>query len=83
MNEKGGEFLTPLVSKMDWIGSIFLYLKYALATIIVTTIILAPAWLGRQTKKNNATTVRIRIYSWLLGWTIIGWLIALYIAVKK
>lgn len=68
---------------MDWMGSIFLYLKYALAAVVVITIMLAPAWLARQTKKDKTKMVIVRIYSWLLGWTGIGWLVALYLAVKK
>ena len=64
-------------------GSIFLYLKYALAAVVVITIMLAPAWLARQTKKDKTKMVIVRIYSWLLGWTGIGWLVALYLAVKK
>ena len=68
---------------MNWSGFVFLYLKYALAIAICVAIILAPAWLARQTKKNKTTTVWVRIYSWLLGWTGIGWLAALYLAVKK
>jgi len=79
----GGENKRPPIYKMDWVNLIFLYLKYILAIIVITTIILAPAWLARQNKKNKTATVWIRIYSWLFGWTGIGWLVALYMAVKK
>ena len=68
---------------MDWINLILLYIKYILAIVIIVAIVLAPAWLARQTKKNKNATVWIRIYSWLFGWTGIGWLVALYMAVKK
>jgi len=81
--KKGGRFLTPLIQKMVPGDLVFLYFKYAFALVVVTTIILAPAWLARQTKKNKTITVWVRVYSWLLGWTGIGWLVALYIAVKK
>ncbi len=68
---------------MGVLGLIFLYLKYAMAAVVVITIILAPAWLARQTKKDKTKMVWVRIYSWLLGWTGVGWLAALYIAVKE
>ncbi|MBR4506937.1 MAG: superinfection immunity protein [Alphaproteobacteria bacterium] len=68
---------------MNWSGIVFLYAKYALALVVVIAIILAPAWIGVQTKKNKTDCALIRIYSWLLGWTGIGWLYALYIATKK
>lgn len=68
------------MAEWNWI---FLYLKYALAIVVIIAIVLAPAWLARQTKKNKNDNGWVRIYSWLFGWTGIGWLIALYIAVKK
>jgi len=68
---------------MDWVGLTFLYLKYAVAFAVIVAIILAPAWLARQTKKDKTTNGLVRIYSWLLGWTGIGWLVALYMASKK
>ncbi|MCQ2581224.1 MAG: hypothetical protein MJ164_03590 [Alphaproteobacteria bacterium] len=68
---------------MNWPSLIFLCIKYALAIIVIVSIALAPAWLARQTKKNKTITAWVRIYSWLLGWTGIGWLAALYLAVKK
>ena len=68
---------------MDWVGLIFLYVKYAIALAVVIVIMLAPAWVARQTKKSKYIMLWVRIYSWLFGWTGIGWLVALYIAVKK
>lgn len=68
---------------MDWLSTILLYAKYVIAAIVVVIIMLAPAWLARQTKKNKTLMVWVRVYSWLFGWTGIGWLVALYIAVKK
>jgi len=68
---------------MGWLDSAFLYFRYALAIMIVIAIVLAPAWLGRQNKKNKTAAAWIRVYSWLLGWTGVGWLVALYIAVRK
>jgi len=68
---------------MDWVGIIFLYFKYAVAITLIIVVALAPAWIARQNKKNKMQMVWVRIYSWLFGWTGIGWLIALYIAAKK
>ena len=79
----GGLNKAPFLTNMDWINLILLYIKYIMAIMIVVAIVLAPAWLARQTKKNKTATAWIRIYSWLFGWTGIGWLVALYMAVKK
>jgi hypothetical protein len=68
---------------MDWLHIVFLYLKYALAIVVIMTIALAPAWISRQTKKNKTASAMVRIYSWLFGWTGIGWLYGLYLASKK
>ena len=62
---------------------ILLYAKYAGAAMILIIIGLAPAWLARQTKKDKLDMVMIRCASWLFGWTGVGWLWALYWAVRK
>lgn len=67
---------------MNW-DLLFLYFKYALAILVIIVIALAPAWLAQQTKKGKNDNGLVRIYSWLFGWTGIGWLIALFIAIKK
>lgn len=58
-------------------------LKYIAAITIVVAIILAPAWLARQTKKSKYDMLLIRLASWVFGWTGIGWLWALFWAIKK
>lgn len=79
----GGQ-LSPLFDKkMDWVGIILLYSKYTLAITMIVVIALAPAWIARQTKKDKQQMGWVRIYSWLFGWTGIGWLIGLYIAIRK
>lgn len=60
-----------------------LIIKYIVASIIVTTIILAPAWLARQTGKNKQDMILVRLASWVLGWTGIGWLWSLFWSSKK
>lgn len=62
---------------------ILLSLKYAAAAVVLVVIILAPAWLARQTKKDKWDMGMVRIASWLFGWTGVGWLWALWIAVRK
>ena len=60
-----------------------LVLKYIIAIAIVVIVICAPAYLARQNKKSAYDMVLIRIASWLFSWTGIGWLWALYWAIKK
>ena len=60
-----------------------LIIKYVAATIVLVSIILAPAYLAAQTKKGKADAMRIRVASWVFGWTGIGWLLALIWAIKK
>jgi len=50
---------------------------------MIVVIALAPSWIARQTKKDKQQMGWVRIYSWLFGWTGIGWLIGLYIAIRK
>ena len=58
-------------------------IKYIVASIVLGCIILTPAYIAVQTKKGKADAMRIRLASWLFGWTIIGWLLALVWAIKK
>lgn len=58
-------------------------LKYVIATAMLCMIILAPAWIAAQTKKDKFPTGMARTASWLFGWTVIGWLVGLIIASRK
>lgn len=58
-------------------------IKYVIAIIVLGCIILAPAYIAVQTKKGKTDAMRIRLASWVFGWTIIGWLLALFWAIKK
>lgn len=62
---------------------ILLFIKYAVAIMIVFTIILTPAWLARQTGKNKQDMILVRLASWIFGWTGIGWLWSLFWSAKK
>jgi len=63
--------------------NILQYIKYAGAALVLVVIVLAPAWLARQTKKDKWDMGLIRCASWLFGWTGVGWLWALWWAVRK
>lgn len=65
------------------VATIILIIKYLIAINILFAIVLAPAWLCRQTKKSKLDMVIVRFGSWLFSWTIIGWLFALFWAFKK
>ena len=82
-NVMGGATRPFFDKNMDWVGIILLYSKYTLAITMIVVIALAPAWIARQTKKDKQQMGWVRIYSWLFGWTGIGWLIGLYIAIRK
>lgn len=57
--------------------------KYAISILIIAVIVLAPAWLARQTGKNKQDMILVRLASWIFGWTGIGWLCSLFWASKK
>lgn len=57
--------------------------KYIIASMVIIAIVLAPAWLARQNKKKKLDMGIVRISSWLFGWTGVGWLFALFWAIKK
>ena len=62
---------------------ILLVIKYAIAIMILIVIVLAPAWLARQTGKSKQDMILVRLASWIFGWTGIGWLWSLFWASKK
>lgn len=64
-------------------ASILLYIKYIIAAFILIGIILAPAWIARQTKKSKQDMILVRLGSWIFSWTGIGWLWALFWGSKK
>ena len=57
--------------------------KYALATMAIAGVILAPAWLAAKNGKDKFISLRVRVASWVFGWTGIGWLLALFWAIRK
>ncbi|MBO8407550.1 MAG: hypothetical protein IAC77_03785 [Proteobacteria bacterium] len=63
--------------------NILLAVKYIIAAAIVVAIVLAPAWLARQTKKSKQDMILVRLASWLFLWTGVGWLWSLFWSSKK
>ncbi|MBD5389150.1 hypothetical protein HDR63_02755 [bacterium] len=63
--------------------NILLMVKYVIGALIVVGIALAPAYLARVAGRKKYDMLLVRGYSWLFGWTGIGWLIALWWGVKK
>lgn len=58
-------------------------LKYTAAAALLFLIVMAPAYLARQTKKDKTNMGMVRLASWTLGWTLIGWLWALFKSTRK
>lgn len=63
--------------------SILFVFKCLIGVVLVCGVILAPAYLAQINDKDKYDILLVRLSSWLLGWTGIGWLFALYWAVKK
>jgi len=67
---------------VDW--DMFLLVgKYAICVLLLLGVILAPSWIARQNGKGKPQMHAVRLGSWVFGWSIIGWLWALYWAVRK
>lgn len=86
MNKHGGLY-APLYytkdNKMILGFDILLIIEYAIGILIVAGIIMAPAWVARQNGKGKPDMYAVRLASWVFGWSIIGWIWALYWATKK
>ena len=63
--------------------NIIIFVKYVIAITLVVAILCAPAYLAQQTGKDKTDMARIRIGSWLLGWSVVGWIWALFESIKK
>ena len=57
--------------------------KYIIAVGVILCVALAPAYLATKNGKGKYDVMRIRAASWLFGWTGIGWLVALFWAIRK
>jgi len=63
--------------------NVIIFIKYTIAIVLIAAIVCAPAYLAQQTKKDKTDMTRIRIGSWLLGWSVIAWIWALFESTKK
>ena len=50
---------------------------------VLICIILTPAYLAAFNGRDKTDAMRGRFGSWVFGWSVIGWLFALFIAAKK
>ncbi|MBQ5700071.1 MAG: superinfection immunity protein [Alphaproteobacteria bacterium] len=76
--------MPPLIQKQMLNDINFLLIiKYALACILTIGIVFAPAWVARQNGKGKPDMHAVRLGSWIFGWSIIGWLWALFWATRK
>jgi len=62
---------------------ILLIAKHLATICVFICILLAPAYLATVNGCNKYDQMRVRCASILFGWTIIGWVFALFLAVKK
>ena len=49
--------------------------------VIIFVVLMLPVHFANLNKKKDAQMGYIRLASWLFGWTIIGWMIAMYLSV--
>lgn len=62
---------------------ILLVLKYIVAVAVLLGIILTPAYLAAANGRSKIDVMRVRMGSWMFGWSFVGWIFALFIAAKK
>ena len=79
---KTGNAHSPFILKTMTTQTIVL-IKYIVAILLLAFVVLLPAYLARQTSKDKTDMARVRIASWLLGWTGIAWLWALFKSTTK
>ncbi len=65
------------------VHGILALLKPATVICIFVCLVLAPAYLAAANKSEKYDSMRVRVGSWLFGWTIIGWFFALFVSTKK
>ncbi len=80
---KGGNKTPPFIYNKMYGIDIILCIKYVACAMLLIGVILAPSWIARQNGKGKPDMHAVRLGSWLFGWSIIGWLWALYWAIRK
>ena len=82
MNLARMRYNTPLTYE-DFINDILLISKYIICSCIALGILFAPAWIARQNGHGKPKMHAVRMGSWVFGWSIIGWFVALFWATRK
>lgn len=72
-----------LYIKMISIQEILIIVKFIACITITIGIFMAPAWVARQNGKGKPQMQHVRLASWVFGWSVIGWIWAMYWATKK
>ncbi|MBR6009923.1 MAG: hypothetical protein IKP35_00690 [Alphaproteobacteria bacterium] len=65
------------------LASILWIIKRIVAVGVLICIILTPTYLAVVNGREKYDAMRVRFGSWIFGWSIIGWLFALFISAKK
>jgi hypothetical protein len=68
---------------MITIGTVILIAKHIAYIALLIGVIMTPAWIARQNEKKPLDMARIRVASWVFGWSVIGWIWALIVATRK
>ncbi len=63
--------------------NILVLVKYAAIIFIFVCIIFAPVYIACANNRSAYDLMRTRMGSWMFGWSIIGWLFALFVSSKK
>lgn len=67
-----------------WHGiNILLILKYVAVIFIFVCLIMTPTYLAIINDSSKYDRMRVRVGSWMFGWTFVGWLFALFVSAKK
>jgi len=63
-------------------NTMLVVVKYIIAICLLALVICMPAYLAQQSGLDKTNMTRVRIGSWLLGWTLIAWIWSLFRSTK-
>ena len=64
-------------------AQLIIIVKHVIVVLLLLIVLFLPAYLARKTGLDKTNMTRIRIASWVLSWTGIAWLWALFRATQK
>lgn len=67
---------------ITWLN-ILIAIKFLVCVALVIGVVLAPAYLARVNGKKKYDMVFVRMSSWVMGWTGVGWLLGLFWGARK